>query len=207
MALSWTTSVTVRVRKPGHEGGGATATAAGAAAPASLASMLEKDARQPGLSVSDLLGLLAITKQSLGRVLTELQARVTASPRDIKARWALADFFQKIGRVDKASEQLAEIVRIEPGNIAAWDALGNTQLALQRPAEAEKLYRDALKKWPKASPAWRGLATALFHQHRYLEACGAGDPRLETLARQAAAVLERVEARGEQMEKIFSEAD
>ena len=32
-------------------------------------------ARRPGLTVSDLLGLLAITKQSLGRVLNELQAR------------------------------------------------------------------------------------------------------------------------------------
>nr|WP_310495993.1 MarR family transcriptional regulator [Sandarakinorhabdus sp.] len=32
-------------------------------------------ARQPGLSVGDLLRLLAITKQSLGRVLNELQAK------------------------------------------------------------------------------------------------------------------------------------
>jgi len=32
-------------------------------------------ARQPGLAVGDLLRLLAITKQSLGRVLTELQGR------------------------------------------------------------------------------------------------------------------------------------
>ncbi|MDQ2877950.1 MAG: MarR family transcriptional regulator [Pseudomonadota bacterium] len=32
-------------------------------------------ARQPDLTVSDLLALLAITKQSLGRVLTELQDR------------------------------------------------------------------------------------------------------------------------------------
>lgn len=32
-------------------------------------------ARQPDLSVSDLLGLLSITKQSLGRVLNELTAR------------------------------------------------------------------------------------------------------------------------------------
>jgi len=32
-------------------------------------------ARQPGLSVSELLGILGITKQSLGRVLKELNAR------------------------------------------------------------------------------------------------------------------------------------
>ena len=33
-------------------------------------------ARRPGLSVGDLIDLLGITKQSLGRVLTELQARL-----------------------------------------------------------------------------------------------------------------------------------
>ena len=32
-------------------------------------------ARHPGMSVSDILGILAITKQSLGRVLKDLQAR------------------------------------------------------------------------------------------------------------------------------------
>lgn len=32
-------------------------------------------ARRPGLPIGELLGLLAITKQSLGRVLTDLQAR------------------------------------------------------------------------------------------------------------------------------------
>src|SRR6201999_1639344 len=38
-------------------------------------------ARQPDLRVSDLLRLLAITKQSLGRVLTELQARALIEVR------------------------------------------------------------------------------------------------------------------------------
>ncbi len=38
-------------------------------------------ARQPGLTVSALLGLLGITKQSLGRVVTELTERGLIEPR------------------------------------------------------------------------------------------------------------------------------
>ena len=47
-------------------------------------------ARQPGLTISDLLALLGITKQSLGRVIKELEARamVTTRPggRDRRAK-------------------------------------------------------------------------------------------------------------------------
>jgi len=47
-------------------------------------------ARQPGLTISDLLALLGITKQSLGRVVKELEARamVTTRPggRDRRAK-------------------------------------------------------------------------------------------------------------------------
>ncbi|WP_079639860.1 MarR family winged helix-turn-helix transcriptional regulator [Sphingopyxis flava] len=38
-------------------------------------------ARQPGLTISDLLGLLGITKQSLGRVIKELDARALLTTR------------------------------------------------------------------------------------------------------------------------------
>lgn len=38
-------------------------------------------ARQPGLTISDLLALLGITKQSLGRVVKELEARALLSTR------------------------------------------------------------------------------------------------------------------------------
>lgn len=38
-------------------------------------------ARQPGLTVTDLLALLGITKQSLGRVLKELEARALVTSR------------------------------------------------------------------------------------------------------------------------------
>jgi DNA-binding MarR family transcriptional regulator len=51
-------------------------------------------ARQPGLTVSQLLALLAITKQSLGRVITELTARDL-----VEARGGSVDRRQKLLRL------------------------------------------------------------------------------------------------------------
>jgi DNA-binding MarR family transcriptional regulator len=58
-------------------------------------------ARQPGLSVSDLLGLLAITKQSLGRVLTELQER-----KLLEVRPGVRDRRQRLLSLSKTGEML-----------------------------------------------------------------------------------------------------
>ena len=58
-------------------------------------------ARQPGLSVSDLLKLLAITKQSLGRVVNDLTARglIESAPSRIDRR-------QKLIRLTNAGVEL-----------------------------------------------------------------------------------------------------
>ena len=58
-------------------------------------------ARQPGLSVSDLLKLLAITKQSLGRVVNDLSARglIESAPSRIDRR-------QKLIRLTNAGVEL-----------------------------------------------------------------------------------------------------
>ena len=58
-------------------------------------------ARQPDLSVSQLLGLLSITKQSLGRVLTELTERGL-----IDVRQGERDRRQRLLRLSPAGQQL-----------------------------------------------------------------------------------------------------
>ncbi len=58
-------------------------------------------ARQPGLTVSALLRLLAITKQSLGRVLTELTAKGL-----VETRQGVHDKRQKLLRLTKAGSTL-----------------------------------------------------------------------------------------------------
>jgi DNA-binding MarR family transcriptional regulator len=58
-------------------------------------------ARQPGLSVSNLLSLLSITKQSLGRVLTELQERGL-----VEVGIGQRDRRQRLLTLSKSGEQL-----------------------------------------------------------------------------------------------------
>ena len=58
-------------------------------------------ARQPDLTVSSLLGLLAITKQSLGRVLTDLTTRGL-----VEARAGDKDRRQKLLRLTPAGKEL-----------------------------------------------------------------------------------------------------
>lgn len=78
-------------------------------------------ARQPGLKVGDLLRLLAITKQSLGRVLTELTARglVATTSGDLDRR-------QKLLRLTETGAQLeAELFeRSREGMAAAYARAG-----------------------------------------------------------------------------------
>lgn len=58
-------------------------------------------ARSPDLTVSDLLGLLSITKQSLGRVLNELQERGL-----VESRVGPSDRRQRLLRLSKAGAEL-----------------------------------------------------------------------------------------------------
>ena len=92
-------------------------------------------ARQPGLSVSDLLGLLAITKQSLGRVLTELQAREL-----IEVRTGVRDRRQRLLSLSKSGEQLDALIAdtLATGGRRLFTRLGTEQFAALAPA-----HRDA----------------------------------------------------------------
>src|SRR3546814_3627424 len=58
-------------------------------------------ARSPDLKVSDLLGLLSITKQSLGRVLHDLQERGL-----VESRVGASDRRQRLLRLSPAGEAL-----------------------------------------------------------------------------------------------------
>ena len=65
-------------------------------------------ARRPGLSVGELLGLLAITKQSLGRVLTDLNGRGL-----IEQRVGTIDRRQRLLRLTEAGQALEAQLFIE----------------------------------------------------------------------------------------------
>ncbi|MFN2382692.1 MAG: tetratricopeptide repeat protein, partial [Gemmatimonadota bacterium] len=100
----------------------------------------------------------------------KLQAAVTADPKDKQARWELADYYQKLGLLKEAGDQLEAIVGLDPADRDARIALGNARLAAAQFPEAEAAYQAAAERWPDAAEAWQGLAASRYHQRRYLEA-------------------------------------
>jgi DNA-binding MarR family transcriptional regulator len=78
-------------------------------------------ARRPGLAVGDLLRLLAITKQSLGRVLTELQAKGL-----VEQSIGTADRRQRLLRLTRAGAALEArlFAELEAGMAAAYAEAG-----------------------------------------------------------------------------------
>jgi len=82
-------------------------------------------ARRPGLAVGDLLRLLAITKQSLGRVLTELQDKAL-----VVQSIGTTDRRQRLLRLTPAGEALeaALFAELETGMAAAYGEAGQTSV-------------------------------------------------------------------------------
>ncbi len=109
----------------------------------------------------------------MDRQLTQLQASVARNPKDQGSHWALADFFQRIHRPDKAAEQLGEILKLNPTDRAARMALGNVFVALGDHAAAGGEFRQVINTEPKRAEAWMGLATSLYHRQLYREAANA----------------------------------
>jgi tetratricopeptide (TPR) repeat protein len=99
-----------------------------------------------------------------------LEARVAANPADVRLHQNLLLLYQQTGHPDKGTEQLAEIVRLNPGDRTAALALANARLALKQWPQAESVYRNCIARWPKSPDGWQGLAAALFHETRYREA-------------------------------------
>ncbi|HZP82752.1 MAG TPA: tetratricopeptide repeat protein [Chthonomonadaceae bacterium] len=102
--------------------------------------------------------------------IADLEKRVAADPKKVSLRQALLLLYQQTGRPDKATDQLAEIVRLQPKDPNALLALANARLALKQWPQAESAYRDFTRRWPKSPSGWQGLAATLFHEGRYREA-------------------------------------
>ncbi len=102
--------------------------------------------------------------------LAPLQAAVQRAPSEVKHRWALADAYQKAGRLDLALPQLQAITRLRPGDPWSHTAIAQIRLAEGRWQDAEAICRQVVRRSPRTGQAWLTLATVLYHQGRYFEA-------------------------------------
>ena len=74
------------------------------------------------------------------------------------------------GDEDDALETCREAVRLDPGNAALHDALGNVLLARDKYAAAEAAYREAVRLEPGNAAYHDGLGNVLFARDKYAEA-------------------------------------
>jgi len=74
------------------------------------------------------------------------------------------------GHYDVAASMFERARTAKPDDNEAADYLGQTYLRLKRYGDAESLFREILRKDPKAAPAWLGLGIARSQQGQYQEA-------------------------------------
>jgi (p)ppGpp synthase/HD superfamily hydrolase len=122
---------------------------------------------------------------------------------DVRSRFGLA--------VAEAVSGCTEVKRDATGAKRPWadrkrdhlEALKSASLATKAVFLADKLHNLAsiALDLEEGRPVWSTFNAprpdVLAYYRASLAACGAGDPRLEVLARQASAILDRVEAGGE----------
>jgi tetratricopeptide (TPR) repeat protein len=130
-----------------------------------------------------LLGLLVIGVAAIVRLLlprrqpvpdaavrlAALQEEVRLAPGDLNARWALARALAAQQDLDGFIVQVREITRLDPDTVDAWGALGEAYVTKGDGPTAESVYREMLRRAPKAEAPYHGLTLALGLQRRYRE--------------------------------------
>jgi tetratricopeptide (TPR) repeat protein len=74
------------------------------------------------------------------------------------------------GKVEESIPLFERAITIDESHFDSFHSLGVALRAAGRPAEAEEIFRRALKRQPQSGIALVGLGDALFDQQRYLEA-------------------------------------
>lgn len=113
-------------------------------------------------------------QQAAEQELVRLRQAIVTAPKDTAARWALIEFYNRYGLLDKAGEQIVMLLKLDPKDKRAHLALANALFAKRRFVLAEASYRDVIDMDPKSLEGWQGLAAALIKERRYLEANAVG---------------------------------
>ncbi len=98
---------------------------------------------------------------------------VQQAPKDPQRHWDLVEAYQTNQDWKEARKQLLEIITLEPKSPKALLALASLDFSEKNLLAAETTYRTITQKWKNSDEAWAGLAGALFHEKRYLEASDA----------------------------------
>ncbi|GEM_PF-4969060 len=136
---------------------------------------------QAGVKVWPLVGALAAAGLASGMLggcaMTDTKAvqgetlvpglQIKAMPLQVRGNktpegyYAMGKYFFYQGRLEKAKEAFTDAVRLDPGHVDALNGLGAVFDRLGQYDSAEKAYRAALLKDPKAAHVWANLGYSL----------------------------------------------
>lgn len=115
----------------------------------------------------------------LGSTTTQLEAQLGAERRDIPTLLALADAYEREGRVREAVGVYQEVLAIDRDNVPALNALGAILIESGEPAGALVAVDRVLALRPRDADALLLKGVALYEQARYADAVAAWTTFLE----------------------------
>lgn len=118
----------------------------------------------------------------LGPTPAQLEAQLGSERRDVPTLLALADAYDREGRLKRAVSVYQEVLAIDPENVVALDALGAILLRSGEPAGALVAAERVLALRPRDAEALLLKGAALYQQARYGEAAAAWTRFLEVAA-------------------------
>ena len=123
-------------------------------------------ALDPKMSEAQLnLGILLLEKDPAAAA-TSLRKAVEFLPSQSRPRLLLGLALQRSGDFPGAEEAFASAVGLDPNDTEGMIHLGDMELQLKKPADAEKNFRAVLTRDPKSPLALRGLALSLDAQNK-----------------------------------------
>ena len=100
-------------------------------------------------------GLSAVDRNDLVRAEGLLERAVKSCPLDIEARRHYAEVLWKRGQRMEAVGQIAEALKLSPGDIGLSIDGGRMYMELGLLEDADRLARDAVRMAPRSADAWR----------------------------------------------------
>ncbi|MEJ2516299.1 MAG: PEP-CTERM system TPR-repeat protein PrsT [Gammaproteobacteria bacterium] len=114
---------------------------------------------------ADLLSIAAQLEEGRFALADESAARLAEGrPEDVAVRNALGALFLSVGRVDEAAAWFQDVLRLDPGNLAATFNLGRLAAVQGQPDEAAEQFSAVLKADPDNIAAKSALAQVAWSQ-------------------------------------------
>ncbi len=106
------------------------------------------------------LAELSVRRGRLDEAAERSAAILAARPETVRALRVRAVALAELERTEEAREAFSELVELAPGPAFHWANFGAFELATGRPAEAVRLYREAVDRDPADLNLYRGLLEA-----------------------------------------------